>query len=78
MVTVAAVAAMTLATFLVIAWLGLGEGWLAALVTMVAVTLMGGGVAYLSNRQAKARFIAEYRRLNNIGPVSGPEQANRA
>ena len=78
MVAVAAVAAMTLAIFLAVAALGLGEGWLAGLVTMVAMSLLGGCVAHLSNRLARARFIAEYRRLNKIGSVPGPEQAKRA
>jgi ribose/xylose/arabinose/galactoside ABC-type transport system permease subunit len=73
-VAVAGVAAFTMALFLAASELGLGAGWLAALIAIMAMSLVGAGVAHLSNRQAKARYIAEYRRLNNFDPASGAQQ----
>jgi hypothetical protein len=35
---------------------------------------MGAGIAFLSNREAKATFIAEYRRLNKVKSTSNPKE----
>jgi high-affinity Fe2+/Pb2+ permease len=72
----ALVASIALAIFLSLAGLKIGQIWIEALVSIVAVMLIGGGLALLSNREAKSTFIAEYHRLNKVKPA--PNRNERA
>jgi hypothetical protein len=72
----ALVALITLGIFLSLVGLKLGQVWIEALATIAAVMLVGAGLALLSNREARATFIAEYRRLNKVNPA--PDHKERA
>ena len=60
------VALISLAIFLFVAGLDVGQFWGAALVSIIAMTLAGYCAALLSNRKAKSSYIAEYYRLNKV------------
>jgi putative Ca2+/H+ antiporter (TMEM165/GDT1 family) len=66
----ALVALITLAVFLGVARLEIRQFWIAALVSVTAMMLAGSCFTLLSNHKAKSSYIAEYRRLNKINPVS--------
>jgi hypothetical protein len=66
----ALVALLTLAIFCSLAGLKFGQIWIEALLSIAVMMLVGGGIAVLSNRKARATFIAEYRRLNKVAPRS--------
>jgi len=72
----ALVALLTLAIFFSLAGLRFGQVWIEALLSVGAMLLIGGGLAVLSNRKARATFIAEYRRLNKVG--QGPDRKAQA
>jgi hypothetical protein len=69
----ALVALLTLGIFLGLAGLKFGEVWIEALVSIAATLFVGAGLALLSNREARATFIAEYRRLNKVNPPPDPK-----
>jgi hypothetical protein len=66
----ALVALISLAVFLGVAGLDIGQFWIAALVSVAAMMLAGSCFTLLSNHKAKSSYIGEYRRLNKIDPVS--------
>jgi len=66
----ALVASISLAIFLGVAGLDIGQLWIAALVSVAAMMLAGSCFTLLSNHKAKSSYISEYRRLNKINPVS--------
>jgi high-affinity Fe2+/Pb2+ permease len=74
----ALVALIALAIFAGLAGLKIGDVWIEALASIAAMMLMGGGLALFSNREAKATFIAEYRRLNKVEPSSAEKARGKS
>ncbi len=66
----ALIALVSLAIFVGVGRLDIGEVWVAALVSILAMMLVGSCLAQLSNHKAKSAFIEKYRRLNTFTPVS--------
>jgi hypothetical protein len=66
----ALVALISLAVFLGVAGMDIRQFWIAALVSITAMMLAASCFTLLSNYRAKLSYIAEYRRLNKITPVS--------
>ncbi|MCC6778520.1 MAG: hypothetical protein IT537_18135 [Hyphomicrobiales bacterium] len=62
----ALVATVSLTVFVLAAGLDIRELWIAALVSIVAISLVACGITHLGNHQARSAFIARYRQLNSV------------
>lgn len=71
------IALLALSIFLSLSGLKIEQVWIEAIASVAATMLVGGGLALLSNREAKATFIAEYRRLNKVDPASDQKERKR-
>jgi hypothetical protein len=71
----ALIASISLAIFLSIAGLDIGQFLIATLVTITALMFAGYCFTLLSNHRAKTSYIAEFRRLNKANAGSDHKKA---
>ena len=64
------IALISLAIFLSVAGLDIGQFLIATLVSITVMTLAGCCFTLLSNHRAKSSYLAEYRRLNKVNAGS--------
>jgi ABC-type transport system involved in cytochrome bd biosynthesis fused ATPase/permease subunit len=74
----ALIALISLAIFLSIAGLDIGQFLIATLVSITVMTLAGCCFTLLSNHRAKSSYLAEYRRLNKVNADSDHKKASKS
>jgi hypothetical protein len=71
------IAFISLAIFLSLAGLDIGQFLIATLVSITTMMLAGCCYTLLSNHRAKSSYLAEYRRLNKVNAGSDHKKASR-